>query len=272
MSVSPVSLGLVNATNARDLGGLPVADGRRVKPRQLYRSNALNRLSDDDVVALGELGLACLIDFRSDREVAVVGVDRLPEKPPSQVLAFPLSGPEDDVLTKVTEAAAGRGGHEILDQLRADHPSGGAPAAMCELYRWFVSAPEGRQAFGSALRLAASPDGVPMLFHCAAGKDRTGWFAALLLAALGADRETIVADYLRTNELNADTNAYILGRAAARMPDSSVLAPLLDARREYLEAAFDEVDSGWGSFDAYLRDGLDLDEATLAALRSLHLV
>lgn len=265
------SLGLTNATNARDLGGLPTTDGRTVRRGQLFRSNALNRLSDDDLVILGKLGLACLIDFRHDREVVMVGVDRLPQRPPKQVVSLPLVGLENDLFTQVSLAATGQGSLEVVERLHEEHPSGGAPAAMRELYRWFVSAPGARQAYGTALRLVADPEAMPLLFHCTAGKDRTGWLAALVLSALGVDRETVMADYLRTNVLNADTNTFVLGRAAGRIPDPTVLLPLLDARREYLEQSFDEVDTVWGGFDSYLRDALDLDAATLATLRTLHL-
>ena len=77
-----MSLGLEKATNARDLGGYRTRDGRVVRSGLLFRSNALNRLSDADVAAVGKLGLACLIDFRHQREIELVGEDRLPEPAP----------------------------------------------------------------------------------------------------------------------------------------------------------------------------------------------
>jgi protein-tyrosine phosphatase len=137
---------------------------------------------------------------------------------------------------------------------------------MTQLYRWFASSPAAGQVFAEALRLIATPDALPLLFHCTAGKDRTGWLAALLLSALGVERSTVVEDYLRTNELNAKSTAYLLSTFADRVPDPSGLLPLFEARKEYLEAAFAEVDR-YGGIEPYLREALGLDDAVLTALR-----
>jgi protein-tyrosine phosphatase len=260
-----VTLGLVNAANARDLGGYPTADGRRVRRGVIYRAGALNRLSDADIELVRGLRLACLIDFRHPTEIELVGVNRLPTPPPGRVIGMPLFDPDHDVVTKVSAALRGRSpsGTPLVEAIAGP---GAAAAGMTDLYRWFATAPGPRQVFADVLRLIASPGALPLLFHCTAGKDRTGWLAALLLSALGVDREVVVEDYLRTNELNAKSTAYLLSTFADRVPDPTVLRPLFEARREYLDAAFAEVDRA-GGVDVYVRDALGLDDAVLAALR-----
>jgi protein-tyrosine phosphatase len=139
---------------------------------------------------------------------------------------------------------------------------------MRQLYRWFVSSPPARRTFGAAVRLIADDEALPLLFHCTAGKDRTGWLSAIVLSALGVERDQVIADYLLTEELNAASNEFLLTVLAKRMIDPLAAVPLLEARREYIEAAFAEADALFGGMDGYLRQGLGLDEATLAGLRS----
>ncbi|MCI0688710.1 MAG: tyrosine-protein phosphatase, partial [Sporichthyaceae bacterium] len=211
---------------------------------------------------------ACLVDFRHPHEVELTGVDRLPEPPPPRLVRLPLFNTEHDVFTAVSALITGRAGPEVADVLRDDHASGGAVVVMRELYRWFVTAPVAQQAFASALRLVAAADALPLLFHCTAGKDRTGWLAAVIQSALGVVRGAVVEDYLRTNDLNAEGTRHVLASARDRVDDPALLLPLLEARPDYLEAAFAEVDRSFGDLDGYLRAGLGLDDAELAAVRT----
>ena len=266
------TLGLERATNARDLGGHRTVDGRRVRRGLVYRADALSRLSDADLVRLGALGLACVVDFRHQVEITSGGADLLPATPPGRQVSLPLFDPEHDVFLTVSAVLTGSvgdagkvsgAGSAGLDRF-AD---GGGEAAMRDIYRWFVSSPMGREGFASTLRLIAEPGGLPLLFHCTAGKDRTGWASAVLLTALGVDRATVTADYLRTNELMRPENTARVLTQRGRVPDAGRILPLLEARAEYLDAAFDEADRRDGSFGGYLREGLGLDDAVLDRLR-----
>jgi protein-tyrosine phosphatase len=140
---------------------------------------------------------------------------------------------------------------------------------MTGLYRWFVTDPVARERFAAVLRLLATPDAPPVLFHCTAGKDRTGWAAALVLTALGVDRATVVADYLLTNVRSGAIVDQIMAGFYRRglMEDPSLLLPMFRADQAYLEAAFEEVAAGWSSFEEFWRAGLGLDDAVLAGLR-----
>jgi protein-tyrosine phosphatase len=257
------TLGLQKAPNARDLGGYLGAQGRPIRTGLLFRADSLHRLSDADQAVLAELKLSCVIDMRSPQEVVSVGADRLPTPPPAQLVALPLHDPEDKIFVSVG-VLLGRSSKATLpvtDSATAEH-------LMRQLYRWFVSSPLARQTFGAAVRLIADEEALPLLFHCTAGKDRTGWLSAIVLSALGVERDQVIADYLLTEELNAASNEFLLTVLAKRMIDPLAAVPLLEARREYIEAALAEADALFGGMDGYLRQGLGLDEATVVALRS----
>jgi protein-tyrosine phosphatase len=258
---------LVNAANTRDLGGYPTADGRMVRRGVLYRASALSRLTDADLSRLAQLGLACVVDFQHPDEIAMVGPDRLPVPPPGRIISLPLFDPEHDVFTTVSALLTGRAGEDRVAQLRADHDGSAAVAAMLGLYRWMVRSATARQAFASVLRLIASGEALPLLFHCTAGKDRTGWLAAVVLSLLGVERAVVIDDYLRTNIANAEGTARVLARLSDHLP-TALLRPLLEARLDYLMAGFTEMEQAYGDVAGYVRDGLALDDATVAALRA----
>ncbi|MCW3841729.1 tyrosine-protein phosphatase, partial [Micromonospora yasonensis] len=121
-----------------------------------------------------------------------------------------------------------------------------------------------------AVRLAAEAGNLPLLFHCSAGKDRTGWLSVVLLTALGVDEAAIRADYLRHNELTESLREVLLAAMTRQQPDldPAIARPLLEVRPDYLDAAYDQVRRVYGSFGAYLRDGLGVTDATVAALRA----
>ena len=254
------TLGLYGAPNARDLRGLPVAGGGKVRPGLVFRAPALGRLTDDDVGALAGLGLTDLLDLRHGSEIEIAPPDRLPAGP--QVAHIPVFDPAHPVFVYVSAVLLG---HDL--NRYAGLAVEGTPAAMLAIYRWFVDAPAAQQAFGTALRRIGAASG-PVLYHCSAGKDRTGWLSALVLGALGADRATITEDYLLTNEVTAaetEKLLAVLDRRKGVPPE--VLRPVLDAVPEYLDAAFERVEAEFGTLDRYLRVGLGLDDADLAALR-----
>ncbi|MFJ8625877.1 tyrosine-protein phosphatase [Kitasatospora sp. NPDC093550] len=257
------SLGLRGAVNARDLGGYRAVDGRIVRPGVALRSDGLNHVTAEDLGPLGELGLRRVVDLRSMDEVRDTGHDRLPGGVALHHL--PLLATDFDIYLTIRGALSDPSPQRQRELLG----EGRASAMMTGLYRWFVTDPRARERFAGLLRLLAAPDGPPLLFHCSAGKDRTGWAAALLLTALGVDRETVLADYLLTNERSAPVVERVLGDFAARglMSEPELLLPVFRADRGYLDAAFAEVEAGWGGFDPFWREGLGLDDDVLAGLR-----
>ncbi|AUG78369.1 hypothetical protein CFP65_3579 [Kitasatospora sp. MMS16-BH015] len=282
------TLGLRGAVNARDLGGYRTRDGRTVRHGVALRADALNRLSEEDLAVLAGSGLRRVIDLRSREEVREAGPDRIPGLPVAAVDAaedsaetvtveptepggmtlhhVPVYATDFDIYVALRDALAGRDAERQREVL-----GDGKAAGMMEgLYRWFVTAEVGRQRFAEVVRLLAMPDGPPALFHCSAGKDRTGWAAAVMLTALGVDRETVFEDYLLTNERSGKIIAAIVESFGSQglMKDPSLMLPIFHAERRYLEAAFEEVERGWGTFEKFWQDGLGLDDTVLEGLRA----
>jgi protein-tyrosine phosphatase len=264
-----LTLGLAKARNARDLGGHLTADGRRLRRGVLFRANGLHDLTEEDVAVVAGLGLACVIDFRAAPEIRRFGPDRLPTPAP-RLVELPVIDIEHhkDVFELIGQVVRGVADPSVLDFLREEAPGGGSAGIMADLYRGFVRHEPSRAAFASALRLVASPETLPLLFHCTAGKDRTGWLAATVLSALDVPLDAIMVDYLRTNELSTGLLESVTALLDGKIPDPSVIAPMLDARASYLEAAFAEATRRYGGMAGYLRDGLGADDALLESLRA----
>lgn len=188
---------LAGAFNFRDLGGYPTVSGRATRWGLLFRSDTLHELTDADVEILRSLGLATIVDLRTPRELARTGRGPMASEP----------------VTFRHLSVIGEGGGEAT----------AAPATPGEelstRYLWYLES--GRQPLVEALSLVAEPDHLPLVFHCAAGKDRTGVLAALVLDLLGVEPDVIVADYVVT----AGRMDLILARyrsdpdVAARMAD-----------------------------------------------------
>lgn len=268
------SLRLAGAPNARDLGGLATVDGYRIRPGVLVRAGALGRLTDSDLPVLAKYRFACRIDLRHRSELTGALPDRLPEPAP-RLLRLPLYDQAYVAFTHVASILSGA----AIDQLAGDRAfavldEGGARAAMRDLYRWFVTGARPRSHLATAVRALADPAKLPALFHCSVGKDRTGWLAVVLLTALGVDRAAIREDYLRTNADTEGPRQVLIDLLAKRLPADGVAAilPMLEARPEYLDEAYAEVERGYGSFDDYLRRGLGLDDRVLASLHTHLLV
>ncbi|ROO88163.1 protein-tyrosine phosphatase [Actinocorallia herbida] len=250
------SLGLESAPNARDLGGYKTADGRSVRPGLVLRTEALHQLTDADQARLRALGVRDVVDFRGAPEIAMSGEDLLPDGVSYHHL--PVVAEDHDIYTLIAPLVTDPD-PALQRQVLGD---GRAEAIMVDLYRWFVSDAEAREPFARALHLVERAE-KPVLFHCTAGKDRTGWLAALLLTALDVPRETILADYLLTNERQRSLADLFQGHGSPI--DPALLAPLLDVRAPYLEAAFDQADKEHGSVEAYLTDVLGADPDRLRA-------
>ncbi|WP_181442320.1 tyrosine-protein phosphatase [Streptomyces tateyamensis] len=282
------SLGLPGAVNARDLGGYRTADGRPVRSGLVLRSDGLNRLTEADHEPFAALGVRHVIDLRSLAEVRQAGPDRVPGLPVADITAVeysaePLSvrapGPDGLTLHHLPIFAADFDIYVALRRALADRDpvkqrellgDGRAAEIMVGLYRWFVTDPVARQRFATVLRLLAEPGQGPVIFHCTAGKDRTGWTAALLLTALGVDRDTVFEDYLLTNVRSAELIDTLVDSFHTRglMQEPTLLLPLFLADAAYLEAAFAEVAAGWSGFEEFWRAGLGLDDQVLAGLRA----
>lgn len=254
---------LSTAPNMRDLGGLPVATGV-LRHELVFRSASLANLSEDDQRTVMNLDIRTVYDLRTAAERSSAP-DQLPPSIPSislDVLAdSPAAGAANinALLADPTQLAA------AMQQAKAQNLDGAE--ILADSYRDIVRLPSALQAYRSFYLglVDADRDGAA-LFHCTTGKDRTGWAAASLLLLLGADTDTVFADYLQTNTDLLPALQPLFDRAESAGIPAEVLTPVLGVREEYLQTALDEVAARFGSVDGYFRSGLGLGDAELAAL------
>lgn len=243
--VADRSLHLTSAPNFRDAGGYRTLDGRWVRIGLVFRSDELDRLTDADLAKVARLAPALVVDLRTQAERAH-GPDRLPPGAEPMVADVAAdSPPAAAALAKITTA-------DQADQF------------LLTATRGFVTLPSAKTAYSHLFQRIESENG-PVVYHCSAGKDRTGWATAVLLTALGVPRQTVTADYLASNGYLVEKNRAIFAGMPPGM--AAKLEPVFTVRQADLDAAFDQVSLHYGTFDAYLRKALGLDPAALARLR-----
>ncbi|WP_436771684.1 tyrosine-protein phosphatase [Yinghuangia sp. YIM S09857] len=253
---------LAGAVNTRDLGGYRTYHGRRLRWGQVYRGDALGKLTDGDLVLLHRLGLRTVVDFRGPKEIAKDGADRLP--PGATLVNNPVLDSAGDAMTEAIIQALATGDPTVLQQLLGD---GKGAALMMEGHRSSVTSDASRAGFGDTLRRIAERE-TPLLYHCTAGKDRTGWMSALLLTALDVPDDTIVADYMLSNEHRRASNEATYAFLRSRGIDVELVRPLMEQRPEYIKAALDTMRTEYRSVDRYIRHGLGLSPNTIPHLRA----
>ncbi len=184
---------LVGAVNARDAGGLPLPDGRTVRPGRLYRSDNLQDLTADDVELLvREMHLRSVVDLRTGAEVRNEGPGPLiavPEVVVHHLSLFPEVGQRTDAAADLDD------GPELLPWQDKGSERGKRPAGST--YRYYLA--DRPDSVVAALRVIAEPDGATLV-NCAAGKDRTGVVVALALSEVGVERAAIIEDYVASAE------------------------------------------------------------------------
>lgn len=243
--------------NFRDLGGYRTADGRQVKWGVLYRTGTLAHASRADLDALASLDLRTLIDFRSSQEKEEEP-NRLPDPLTFDVVEIPT-------LDKGNETMVA----EIFERIESGNFEGFDPdATMIEGNQQFATefTPQYRQ----FMREVIKADGAPVLWHCSAGKDRTGFAAAILLRILGVDQQTVMADYMASKapSLASRESTLLMLRVFKGAEAAEKLAVLMGVEEPWLQAAFDTIDQQWGGFDAYVSEGLGLNSADIERLRA----
>jgi protein-tyrosine phosphatase len=247
------SLHLTTAANFRDAGGYRTQDGKWVRMGLVYRSNGIEHLTDEELAQIGRLHIKLVCDLRTVEEIRR-GPDRVPEGA-VDISADVLADDADLIHVMIVERVGGTAALEGISQVSRE-------GIEERIYRDFVRLPSAQRAYQALFERLADPGQLPTLFHCTAGKDRTGWAQAVFLSILGVPRSTIVEDYVLTNQ-------YLQGAAlsSVRQSVNAVAASKIAANPAALEAAFDQVVQEYGSLDRYLHQGLHLTDATLAALR-----
>ncbi|HEX3956944.1 MAG TPA: tyrosine-protein phosphatase [Trebonia sp.] len=251
--------------NLRDLGGTPASDGQMVARERVYRSEALVRPGTAALCAVwepahtrlyGELGIRTVLDLRAGAESA---------RAPS---AWPDATGADYVALPMDEGA--EGDTNFVAQIRAGQRTRFTTEDLADFYASTLRrrAPD----FGAGLRVIADAARLPVLVHCAAGKDRTGLLVALLLEALGVSRPVVVADYALTGVLRPDrvrAYAHLFTESGVELAD---IAMLFDSPAAAMTAALAGLDETYGSVRTYLERECGLSSGELASLQANLLV
>jgi protein-tyrosine phosphatase len=251
-------LSLEGTPNFRDLGGYLSDDGRRLKWGKLYRSGRLSRLSDIDRRYIKRLGVTLVCDFRQVVE---------------QELEPTWLGDETSNLLASLPVSPGSAANFIDNLHDGIIAVEDAAGFMEEMNRDFVANQLPRYAEMFQLLLAGDQQ---LLIHCASGKDRTGFGAALILDVLGVDESAIVEDYLLTNTyLPIDQEVERLSgeftdQTGAAVPEH-VLRPLLEVRPEYIRACFEEIRRRYESREHFFETALSLDVSKIEQLKDRYL-
>ncbi|MFJ8824973.1 tyrosine-protein phosphatase [Streptomyces sp. NPDC102467] len=250
--------------NLRDLGGTPLADGRRVRPGLVFRSGQLDRLDPTADPAFAALGIRTILDLRTDAERA----DH-PDRAPDGVRLLVADALADKLAQAGVAPAAAQLKEIFSDPALAERELGGGRAAaiFADTYRALVSTDSARAAYRTLLLELAAPDAGPLLFHCTAGKDRTGWGATVILALLGADDATIEAEYLSVNAAVRAAFAPLVEGFVAQGGDPEVALSVIGVVPGYLQAAQEEVATRYGSVEKYVREGLGVPDEAVSVIR-----
>jgi protein-tyrosine phosphatase len=236
---------LDGAPNFRDFGGYSIGQtGRRVKRGRLFRAGHLADLSAADLAVIGDLGISHLYDFRRGFEQehkpnhpsllgAIKHVIHLDITPGNQVGSL-------DVVTKATSLP-----HE-------------SHTFMCEINRELALSHQ--SSFKRIFEGLLSDPDATILVHCAAGKDRTGFAAEVVLLALGVELDVVMQDYLLTQRyfLPHEQIPMLREKYGFEGVSDEVLEPIVDTRRDYLQAGIDAMLEHSGSIDQYLREAFGL--------------
>ena len=243
--------------NFRDLGGYLTADGRRTKWGKLLRSAAHDTITDRDVAYLQKLGIKTVVDYRSTYEEA--------ERPDREIAG---------VQYLHTRPLEDPGATNILDtQIKMDSADD-AITMLSQANRTLANSKHANSVYRQLMQTALDPAQVPMVQHCTAGKDRVGVGSATLLLALGVPRETIISDYLLSND-NQISASKLKGAVAGDKEVTEEQLKLFQAlamvQADYLQAFFDEIDKLFGGTEGYLKNGLGLTDEQLAQFQALYL-
>jgi protein-tyrosine phosphatase len=234
-------IALEGGSNMRDLGGWALPDGRRMRSGWMFRAASLSSLNAVDHGRLRGLNLATVIDLRS----------------PGEQRDSPSRLPRD--LTVIAPGDPGTSAQPGPARNRRPHTEAEAIAMMQHGYETYPDrmAP----AIAALFQAAAHSESAPLLFHCTAGKDRTGFVAAIVLKAFGAGDDRVMADYLATNTM--------WDRKSSRMSflPKPALEAILQAKAEYLTTALDTVARQHGTVETYLADRCSVSRDTLEAAR-----
>ena len=257
------ALDIPSVPNLRDVGGYKTLDGVTVARGLAYRSDTFNPMNPEDLKRLERVGLKNDYDLRTTSE-AKVKPDQMPPGVQYHLL---------NVLADAKSAAPAELEALMHEPKKANTVLGGGKIETLFMgaYREFIYLPSAKQSYRTLFLSLADRKKLPAVFHCTTGKDRTGWAAAALLTLLGVPKETVMADYMRTNEYTLPQFQHAIDGFVAAGGDRDIPVAIFGVKPEYLEASFDEMQKRYGTIEKYFAEGLGIDAAGQKDLRDMYL-
>ena len=256
-------IGITSAHNARQLGGYQIGD-QRIKDNQLLRTAKISELSEEDSPLLSDkYKVQCIYDFRGKKE-SLSAPDVIPGKARYLSLALSFSEDENETDTKFENE------EQMIGMLLqyADHPSVQTMCtSMYDVIFFEESSQEVYRQFFADL-LTVKPEDGAVLWHCTQGKDRAGSASAMLLAALGADRELIMADFILSKDYYDPMTSKIKTETESQ---KTVINTLISANPAIFEATLNKVDEKYGSLRNYLTECIGVTPEMMNILRDRYL-
>ena len=260
--------------NARDLGGYIMQDGRRLRDGMLLRSAHLADATDEDLQYLSSIPIAKVIDFRKDIEMNGK-TDRM--VPGAEYIRLEIDASGKIVSQATEDEKRLFTGNKQFDVKKFMVMAAFNPMAQRiaqQMYPNLTNDPECRKQFKQFFRLILDTANGAILYHCTQGKDRTGFASALILAALGADRDTIVADFDATNRVYEEDvrqccqNVRLMG---GKENEIATVKSFLGANTDNFIKALESIDREFGTMEAYLKGPIGLTEQDILTLRERYL-
>jgi protein-tyrosine phosphatase len=233
-------IALEGAVNFRDLGGYEASGGRRTRWRTLFRADGLGELTETDLSVLRALGIRTVIDLRSGSEL---------ERGRFDVDAHPVAFHHFPFIAELPDA------EEFARR----------PGLLGSQYQEIVR--DAGDQILAALEVLASPDALPAVFHCTAGKDRTGVLSAIVLSLLGVDEPTVVADYALSGAAMQRLQAKIIAKYPEARETIENIGEVFSAEPAQMEILLDHVRERYGSVGAYV-EGLGAEQGLVEGLRA----
>lgn len=263
------SIGLTGVKNARELGGYKTTDGRTVKSGKLLRTGKLVKATDEDKQKLVDTyHLTKDIDFRFDAEIAK---DPDPTLPGVEYYNFPAVG--ISMIDLTSEEGQGYTKDALNSLIKMDKDGNLINSYYKMMYRSLYVTDDGLNAYRNFFQQLLAANGNTVLWHCSAGKDRTGNAAMLLLIALGVDKETAIQDYLLTNDYVAADKKAAYDKYYEKTHNEKIAQDFASdpgVKRAWIEESFKTIEKYYGSVNGYLHKALGLTDDDIAKLRAAY--
>jgi protein-tyrosine phosphatase len=234
--------------NLRDMGGYLSSRGKSTRWGKVFRSGEISRMSEWDTVRFNKLKVKTIIDLRTEREAAASPVVY---SGGARVVRIPIFPDMEDIIGRIMEGRVRKGDASLF---------------MQDMYLQYVTG--NAREFARAFELFLDEKNYPVLFNCSQGKDRSGFLAALLLAALDIPEDIIFGDYVATNDF-IDLRRYAALVRGTDTDAQEAMTVILSANESFIDLAFRKIKKDYGSIAQYLAEEMQLTDKQKEKLKDM---